>query len=151
MVSRQQGYQEPRYQTRHNKETGQFERGAEIGTMRRIGLNPATGLGSYPSPSGVLRGIRRHTGLRESGRVHVAVYGTPGWDVTKHPSPKPDAQGKVWINFFVSRTDLQDALSRHRGLFQLGRIGADPAMGDAVFELSGYNFSSVETVELWPA
>jgi hypothetical protein len=119
--------------------------------MRRVGLNPASGLGSYPSPSGVLRGIRRDRELRASGRLHVAVYGTPGWDTTRHPSPKPDAQGKVWVNFFISRADLENALARQGPTFVLGRAGADPAMADAVSELSGYNLRSVETVELWPA
>ncbi len=144
---RQPGYTEPRYQTKRNKESGQFERGDQVGTMRRFGLNPQTGLGQYPSPSGMLGDVRRTS----ADRVQLAVYGTPGWDTTRHPSPKPDAQGKVWVNFFVSRADLESALARQGRTFQLGRTGADPAMGDVIQELSGYNLSSVETVELWPA
>lgn len=147
MLSRQPGYTAPRYQTRRNKETGQFERGAQVGTMRRVGHNPETGLGQYPSPSGVLREVRR---IR-SQRVGLSVYGTPGWDTKTHPSPKPDAQDRVWINVFVSRAELEDALARRGHTFQVGRRGGDPAMADVVYELSGYNLRDVYTIELWPA
>src|SRR5260221_6292853 len=101
----QASYTEPRYQMKRNKETGRFERGEQVGTMRRVGINPETGLGQYPSPSGLRREVRRVQG----NRVQLAVYGTPGWDTSKRPSTKPDAQGKVWVNFFVPRADLEDA------------------------------------------
>jgi hypothetical protein len=147
MVSRQPSYTEPRYATQRSKSTGQYERGPQAGTLRRIGHNPETGLGQFPSPSGVLREARRI----HSQRVVVSVYGVPGWDPTARTSPKPDKAGRVWINAFVSQAELEDALAQRGQTFELGRRGGDPAMADVVMELTGYNFRDVYTIELWPA
>jgi hypothetical protein len=83
MFSRQPSYSEPRYGPPCKTEGGEWEHGAPKGTMRRIGHNPRTGLGQYPSPSGVLLEVRRI----KSRRVLIQAYGRPSWDTARHASP----------------------------------------------------------------
>jgi hypothetical protein len=120
--------------------------GREQRVLRRIGLNPETGLGQYPTPSGVHGAVQRV----RTDRVEMRVYGKPAWDTHKHTSPEPDAQGKVWWTVHLSRADLDAELSHQGPSFTLGRVGADPAMADVVAHVAGLNFQTVETVEVAP-
>ncbi len=120
--------------------------GRERRVLRRVGLNPETGLGQFPTPSGVRGAVQRmHT-----DRVEMRVYGKPAWDTRKHTSPEPDKQGNVWWTTHVSRAELEAALSQQGPSFTLGRVGADPAMADVVFQVAELNFQTIETVEVAP-
>ena len=55
------------------------------------------------------------------------------------------------VQSYVSQAELEDALAQRGRTYQLGRMGADPAMSDVVFEMMDYNLASVDTVEVGPA
>jgi hypothetical protein len=99
-------------------------------TLYRVGLNPDTGLGQYPTKHGVAGALRRVP----EGRVQVRVYGQPAWDTSERTSPPPDEAGNVYVTFFANKAELEATL-------------AGPGdMQDWISEVGGYDFDKVLTV-----
>jgi hypothetical protein len=101
-------------------------------TLYRVGVNPKTGLGQYPTKEGVAGALH----YVPSGRVQVRIYGEPGWDTAERTSPPPDEEGNVFTTFFASKAELEAAL-------------AGPGdLQDVVAQTGNYDFSQVLTVSV---
>jgi hypothetical protein len=134
--------EQPRYRT----PIGKPVEGRDRRVLQRIGHNPETGLGQYPTPAGVLGAVRRIKGHL----VEMRVLGQPAWDTSRNTSSEPDEAGRLWVTFKVNRVELEAELRAQGASFTLGHRGPSPAMDDVVAHVGGYNFQGIWTVEVGP-
>lgn len=111
-------------------------------TLYRVGvnpeqkgsINPSTGerflTGSLPSKAGVAGALSR---IR-SERAQVRVYGKPAWSTQQRTSPPPDALDNVYVTFFASTAELEQALT------------SQGSIEDWVAATGGFDFQEALTV-----